>query len=110
MTVSIDLEQVERFAAQGMTNEQIAQALGIHRSTHFQKKKDESAYSDAIKKGQAKGIALITNALFDNAKSGNLGAQCFYLKNRAGWADKVEQEINLNTITPKLPAYLTDAD
>lgn len=110
MTVEIDLKKVEAFAAQGMTNEQIAQALGISRATHFNKKRNELAYLDAIKEGQAKGIATITNALFNNAKSGNLGAQCFYLKNRAGWKDKSEQDVNISTITPVLPDYLKDAD
>ena len=110
MTVEIDLKKVEAFAAQGMTNEQIAHALGISRATHFKKKKEESDYLDAVKNGQAKGIATITNALFNNAKSGNLGAQCFYLKNRAGWKDKSEQDVNISTITPVLPDYLKDAD
>lgn len=89
MTKKIDLSTVESLAAQGLTNEQIALALGISRSTHFQKKKDESDYSDAIKRGQAKGLAKVTNALFQNAVSGNTTAQIFFLKNRAPnqWAD-----------------------
>jgi hypothetical protein len=110
MTVDIDLKKVEAFAAQGMTNEQIKDALGIGRSTYFNKKKNDKDFRDAIKNGQAKGIATITNALFNNAKSGNLGAQCFYLKNRAGWKDKTENEVSLTTITPILPEYLRDAD
>lgn len=110
MTVSIDLKQVEAFAAQGMTNEQIARALGISRATHFKKKKEESDYLDAIKRGEAKGIATVTNALFINAKNGNLGAQCFYLKNRAGWSDKSDISLQHDFIKPKLPDYLKNAD
>ena len=34
----------------------------------------------------------ITNALFTSAKDGNLGAMIFFLKNRAGWKDKIETE------------------
>lgn len=106
MTVDIDLKKVEGFAAQGMTNEQIAEALGIGRTTHFAKKKGNQDYLNAIKEGQAKGIATITNALFNNAKTGNLGAQCFYLKNRAGWADKTDMNVTHDVITPMLPDYL----
>lgn len=95
MTHQIDLDKVEALAAQGLTNEQIALALGISRATHFAKKKAESDYSDAIKRGQAKGIAKVSNALFQNAVSGNTTAQIFFLKNRAPdeWKDKSEQNI-----------------
>lgn len=92
MTFEVDLKKVERFAAQGMTNEQIAAALGIHRSTYFKKKKNDKDFKDAIKAGQAKGIATITNSLFNGAKQGNVASQIFYLKNRAGWRDKPDED------------------
>lgn len=86
------LLQAESLAAQGMTQEQIAEALGIVRSTLQEKKKEYSDFSDAIKRGQAKGIATITNALFVSGTGGNITAQIFYLKNRAGWRDKQDIE------------------
>jgi len=40
------------------------------------------------KKGRSKGVAIVVNSLFESAKNGNLGAQCFFLKNTAGWTDR----------------------
>ena len=89
--IQIDIGQVERLAAQGLTHDQIADALGIHRETLYARKRASSDFSDAIKRGQAKGIAKVTNSLFEQANIGNTAAAIFYLKNRAGWADKIEQ-------------------
>lgn len=95
MTKHIDLAQVESLAASGLTNEQIALALGISRSNHFQRKKENKDYLDAIKRGEAKGVAKVANALFQNAMSGNTTAQIFYLKNRSceSWSDRVENHM-----------------
>ena len=86
-------EKAESLAAQGLTMEQIARCLGMCYDTLNEKSKRYSEFSDAIKDGQSKGVAVVTNALFTSAKGGNLGAQCFYLKNRAGWKDKTELDI-----------------
>ena len=88
----IDIALVEQLAAQGMTHEQIAYRLGISRGTLYNHKASNDDILDAIKRGQAAGIEKITNALFDNALDGNTAAQIFFLKNRAGWADKQETE------------------
>ncbi len=85
------LEKVEVYAAQGMTKEQIALSLGICYDTLNERQKESSEFSDAIKRGQAKGIATITNALFVAGKGGNITAQIFYLKNRGSdeWKDRM---------------------
>ncbi len=87
------LRKAEGFASRGMTQMQIADALGINYDTLMKYKNLNSDFLEAIKEGQAKGIAKITNALFTQAEDGNTSAAIFYLKNRAGWADK--QEIDL---------------
>ena len=92
--VEIDLNKIEELASQGMTHDQIAYSLGIGSSTLYTQKAKNEEIKEAIKRGQAKGIQQITNALFQNAKEGNLGAQVFYLKNRAGWTDKQDVELN----------------
>lgn len=93
------LKKAEQFAAQGMTIEQIAQSLGWGYSTLRHKKKAFKRLQRAIEKGQAQGIAVITNALFKNAQEGNLGAQCFYLKNRAGWKDQTQTTLDASEET-----------
>jgi hypothetical protein len=87
------LKTVESLAAQGLTQEQIASCLGICVDTLIEKKKEYSEFSDSIKRGQSKGIAAISNSLFQSAKSGNTTAQLFYLKCRAGWKETNAMEL-----------------
>lgn len=84
--------QAESFAAQGLIMEQIADCLGMGDRTLYEKQQAYPQLAQSIKSGRAKGIAKVTNALFTSATGGNLGAQVFYLKNRAGWRDKIETE------------------
>ena len=97
------IKKVESLASQGLTLEQIARVLGITYKTLNEKNKQFSELSDAIKSGQAKGIATISNALFNNAKNGNITAQIFYLKNRAPeeWKDRVPEGAESDRPTPQ---------
>jgi hypothetical protein len=87
------VEQIEALAAQGLSEQQLCDAIGISTATLGRHKKKYAELRQAIERGRAKGIAKVTNALFQNAVSGNLGAQCFFLRNRAGWVDKQITEI-----------------
>jgi DNA-binding XRE family transcriptional regulator len=84
------IRKVELLASKGLTKEQIAISLGFCRDTLREKEKEYSDFSGAIKKGQAKGLETITNALFQAAKNGNTTAQIFFLKNRDpdNWSDR----------------------
>lgn len=88
--IKIDLEEVERLASLGLTMDQIAAALGIGTRTLERRKADLAEMAEAIKAGQAKGIATIANALWQNANGGNVTAQIFFLKARAKWKDRHE--------------------
>ena len=44
------IEQVENFASRGLTDQQIADSLGVSRSTISRRKKDNDAFDAAIKK------------------------------------------------------------
>ncbi len=83
-------KKAESLAAQGLTLEQIAGVLGMGERTLYEKKEEFSQFSQAIKKGQAKGVAVVTNKLFEKARDGDNTSMIFYLKNRAGWKDKTE--------------------
>lgn len=85
-------KKAEMLSAQGLTMQQLADALGIGLSTIYEKQEDYPEFIEAIKSGRAKGIATITNALFQKAKDGDNVSMIFYLKNRAGWKDKLETE------------------
>jgi transcriptional regulator with XRE-family HTH domain len=102
-----DLERARQLAAQGLTREQIACALGVSRSTVFERINDNSDFSDAIKAGAADGIAAVTNALFKSALDGNTTAQIFFLKCRAGWQDR--NQVELSGSLEVTPTTLDDA-
>lgn len=89
--IDIDLERVTELARQGLTNEQIAAALGISRTTLQSRKRESEQFAQAIEKGQALGIEAVSNALFQNAVGGNVTAQIFFLKARAKWKDRHDE-------------------
>lgn len=82
-----DPDKVEALAARGLTQEQIADCLGIHISTLCDKKNEFVEFAEAIKRGQSKGVSLVANALYESAKNGNTTAQIFFLKCRAHWKE-----------------------
>ena len=91
-------KKAKKFASQGMTQEQIAQALGMGETTFYEKQAKYPEFAEAIKHGQANGIQKVTNSLFKTANKGNVAAQIFYLKNRAQWRDRFDVE-NSGVIT-----------
>jgi transcriptional regulator with XRE-family HTH domain len=88
------IRKAETLASKGLTKEQIAKCLGMGLSTLMEKQSNYPEFLEAIKKGQAKGLATITNALFQAARNGHVVAQIFYLKNRdaENWSDRRIQE------------------
>ena len=93
-TDGFDYEMVEQLAAQGNTQDQISAAMGYSSNYISNRKKNDPKLKEALERGQAKGVLQVTNALFQSAINGNLGAQCFYLKNRAGWKDRFDIDAN----------------
>ena len=101
--INLDLEQVENLASRGLGTTQIARALGVSWDTIDRNRKRSAEFEDALKRGQARGLAQVTNSLFTSATDGNVTAQIFYLKNQdpKTWKDRVENvhaTINLNDV------------
>lgn len=96
--INIDIEQVKKLASQGLGNTQIARALGVSWDTLDRNRKRSAEFEEALKEGQAQGLATVTNSLFNSAQDGNVTAQIFYLKNRDSnsWADRVETTFNVD--------------
>jgi len=109
--IQIDLAKVESLAANGLTQEQIASALGISESTLTKRKKENTDFTDAIKRGKAKGIALVTNKLMESIKGGNMTGMIFFLKTQAGWKETNVQEhtgANGKDLIPSAKQMTTD--
>jgi len=84
------LSAVESAASRGLTDRQIGELLGVSRATISRRKSDDDAFETAIKKGRARGVEQVANALFEQALSGNTTAMIFFLKCRGGWNEKVD--------------------
>jgi len=83
------LKKIEHLAAQGLTVEQVARSVGIGPTQFFERQKEMPELKEAMENGRAKGVATISNALFQKAKAGDNTAMIFFLKNRApeSWRD-----------------------
>ncbi len=95
--IEFDLARVESLAERGLTQHQIAAALGVSGRTVESRIAESSEFSEAVKRGAAKGIAFVANLLMEQAKSGNVTSQIFYLKCRAGWRE-VQQVDHTGTV------------
>lgn len=90
------IKHVEQLAAQGLTKEQIARTLGVCYNTLNERQKEYPEFLEAIKNGQSKGIAKVSNKLFQKALEGDNTAMIFYLKNRDpdNWEDVQKRTID----------------
>lgn len=97
MSKKIELteEQVEKIEvlAEVLTQEQIADYFGIHRSTFNSiLKRDERALKH-YKKAKSNIIFDIGGGLLAKAREGDLGAMIFFLKTQAQWRETNRVEI-----------------
>ena len=88
---------VTGWARNGLTDEQIAQNIGITRSTLYEWKNKYSDFSDALKKSKEYCDIQVENALYKKALMGDTTAMIFWLKNRQSdrWRDKVANDMNM---------------
>lgn len=103
--IEIDLQKVERYASLGLTQQQIADALGISVDTLYSRKRENQDFQDAIKRGQAKGVAFVASRLLEKVKERDTASIIFFLKTRGGWTEKQQFEVQT---TEKAPEGLTE--
>ena len=93
------LAKVEHLAARGLSQQQVCHALGFSETWWYDAKQKNSDISESFKRGQAKGLAEVSNAIYEKALNGSTGAACFFLKNRDPdrWSDvKSVNEVQIN--------------
>lgn len=90
----LDLARVEELARDGHTEANIARLLNVSQDTITRRKKDCAGFADAIQRGREAAHSEVSNALFRQAKRGNVPAITWYEKTRRGFRDT--QDITSN--------------
>lgn len=98
------LNQIKRWAQNGLTNAQIASNIGISKKTFYKWLERFDEFNRVLKKGREHAVELLENALFQKAigftKEGryyppDTGSAIFLLKN---WAKDYYRDKPLNSI------------
>lgn len=104
------IKKIEQLASRGLTNEQIYNYLGLSKDTFYQRMVENPEIRATLEKGRAKGIANISNALFNQASNGNTTAMIFYLKCKAGWKETIISEVSDPNGVPVAAVTLITSD
>jgi len=78
--------EVETLAAL-LNQDQIADYLGISRTTFHEMRARDPDVAERYKRGKAKAIAHVANGLLQKARNGDTTSAIFYLKTQAGWRE-----------------------
>lgn len=106
------MNMVESMAAIGLNTPQIASIIGVSASSLLRRMHDTPEVGQAIERGRAKGIAKISETAYKMADSGDMPTMTqFFLKCKAGWADKQHVEMTgKDGSAIKVKHQVTDAD
>lgn len=101
-----NLIRVQGWARDGLTDQQIAEKMGIGVRTLYEWKKKYSQFSQALKSGKEVVDYAVENALLKKALAGDVGACCFWLKNRRPdkWKDRIDAAVSMEDHKPDMIA------
>lgn len=99
---------VKGWARDGLTDEQIANNLGIGKTTFYRMCKEHLELLEHLKKGKEIVDYEVENALLKNALNGNVTAQIYWLNNRKPkqWKNKRENTESNNDELTKVEQLL----
>jgi hypothetical protein len=96
--------QVEALAAYGIPEHEISRVVAIDPKTL------RKYYREELDLGETKANAQVAGFLFNSAKNGNVTAQIFWLKTRAGWRETPVELKHSGSIARKDISQLTDQE
>jgi hypothetical protein len=85
-----DYEKVEKMAAY-LTQDQVADVLGMHRETFRKLCNENEALNRHYKRGQALSISGVAQSLIKQGMDGNVAALIFFLKTKGGWKEEAPE-------------------
>lgn len=102
--------EIETLAAL-LNQEQIADYLGIGRTTFHAIMNRDPDIAERYKRGKAKAIAHVANGLLQKARGGCTTSSIFYLKTQAGWreTERIEHVAGHERIEAMSDAELEEA-
>lgn len=103
-----NLIRLEGWARDGLTNEQIANNIGINPKTLYEWKNKESKIGNILKRSREVVDFEVENALLKSALEGNVTAQIFWLKNRKKEQWREKQEYSSDQELAKLDELLEE--
>lgn len=86
------IEQVEKLAALGLTQDQIGSILGMSGRTLKRRIAENPKVRGAFVRGKALMIAEAAQNLLQQSKAGNVAATIFILKAQGKWSEKIQLE------------------
>ncbi len=93
------LDKIGLLAGNGLTNLQIGYIVGIPKTTFERLMKEDPRIESAMELGRARVIDAVSLTAYQLAVSGkHPGMTQFYLKCRAGWAEKTDINVSGKTI------------
>lgn len=101
--------EVETLAAL-LNQEQIADYLGISRTTFHNICNRDPEVRERYKRGKARAIAHVAQGLLQKARGGDTTSSIFYLKTQAGWreTERLEHSGRIDGTADPLTAFLAE--
>ena len=109
------VSQVEALASV-LSLEQVADYLGMSKTTFYAIMERDPAVCERYKKGKARAIGAVAQGLLKKARDGDTTSAIFYLKTQAGWKEGLDKQIIEHTgpggsaITPAVIQLVGPAD
>lgn len=91
-----NIAKLKKIARNGISNDLIAGALGISRSTFYASLDRRPMLREVIAEARATRISKVASKLYSDAEGGNTTAQIFIMRAQAGWRDKQDLIVNTN--------------
>lgn len=90
--------------------EQIADFLGIGRTTFFALLNRDEDLSERYKRGKARAIGAVAQSLVTKARAGNVTAMIFFLKTQGGWREGVDLAVKQEPVEDIDLSQLSDEE